>query len=93
MAANLGCLLLWRHRSDDINMRSTWLCSRNDVVGNVGVLVAAAGVSITSSVWLYIAIGLAIAAMFGTSAVRVLADAKRELVYPDGRPEPRDSSA
>lgn len=92
LAANLGCLLLlWRRRSDDINMRSTWLCSRNDVVGNVGVLVAAAGVSITSSAWPDIAIGLAIVAMFGTSAVRVLADATRELVQPDGRPASRDS--
>jgi Co/Zn/Cd efflux system component len=71
LAANLSYLfLLWGRRSDDINMRSAWLCSLNDAVGNVGVLVAAAGVSITSSVWPDVGIGLAIAAMFGASAVR-----------------------
>ena len=39
-------LLLYRHRTDDLNMRSTWLCSRNDIIANVSVLVAAAGVAI-----------------------------------------------
>jgi Co/Zn/Cd efflux system component len=35
LAANLLCVtLLWQHRSDDINMRSAWICSRNDVIGN-----------------------------------------------------------
>jgi Co/Zn/Cd efflux system component len=37
-------LLLFTHRSDDLNMRSTWLCSRNDIIANVAVLLAAAGV-------------------------------------------------
>ena len=42
LAANATCLyLLTRHKNDDLNMRSTWLCSR-DVVANVGVIVAAA---------------------------------------------------
>lgn len=94
LAANLACLaLLWRRRSDDINMRSAWLCSLNDVVGNVGVLVAAAGVSYTASGWPDVAIGLAIAGMFGASAVRILVDARRELVQPDREPASRDSSA
>ena len=45
LAANLVCLrLLWRHRGDDVNMRSAWICSRNDVIGNVSVLAAAAAV-------------------------------------------------
>lgn len=60
LAANVACLaLLWRRRADDVNLRSAWVCSRNDVTGNVGVLVAAAGVSsparpgrTSSSVWL-----------------------------------------
>src|SRR5437899_968093 len=39
LAANLFCLLLlWRRRHDDVNMRSAWVCSRNDVLGNAGVL-------------------------------------------------------
>ena len=39
-------LLLFRHRSDDLNMRSTWLCSRNDIIANLSVLVAALGVKL-----------------------------------------------
>jgi Co/Zn/Cd efflux system component len=45
LAANTVCLwLLSRHRAHDINMRSAWLCSRNDVIANVGVLLAAGAV-------------------------------------------------
>ncbi|MGH8155764.1 MAG: hypothetical protein ACREP0_11120 [Rhodanobacteraceae bacterium] len=37
LIANVGCFaLLLRHRGDDLNMRSVWLCSRNDVIGNAG---------------------------------------------------------
>jgi Co/Zn/Cd efflux system component len=46
LAANLGrLLLLRRRRADDINMRSAWLCSRNDVMANAGVMLGAAGAS------------------------------------------------
>jgi Co/Zn/Cd efflux system component len=69
-AAVLVCL--WRHRADDINMRSVWLCSRNDVMANVGVLVAALGVAATGSPWPDILVGLAIAALFGASALVVI---------------------
>jgi len=80
LAANVFCLiLLSRHRADDINMRSAWMCSRNDVVANVGVLVAAGGVAVTGSPWPDITIGLLIAALFGGSAVKVLRGATREL--------------
>jgi Co/Zn/Cd efflux system component len=45
LAANGVCFyLLWRHRTDDINMSSVWLCSRNDIIANISVLFAAAGV-------------------------------------------------
>lgn len=77
-AANAFCLLvLWRRRGDDINMRSAWVCSRNDVIGNAGVLVAAAVVSLTGSPWPDIAVGLLVAAVFGRSAVQVIRDASR----------------
>ena len=73
LCANLLCLvLLMRHRGDDLNMRSTWLCSRNDVVANAGVLAAAAGVALTQSVWPDLLVGVAIAAMFSRSAVEVI---------------------
>jgi Co/Zn/Cd efflux system component len=80
LAANVFCLiLLARHRADDINMRSAWLCSRNDVVANVGVLLAAAGVGLTGAAWPDIAIGLLIAGMFGSSAVGVIRAARQQL--------------
>jgi cation diffusion facilitator family transporter len=80
LVANATCLwLLWRRRADDLNMRSAWLCSRNDVVANVGVLLAAAGVAVTGAVWPDILTGLAIAALFVGSAVGVLLEAGRAL--------------
>jgi Co/Zn/Cd efflux system component len=78
LAANLWCLaLLWRRRGDDINMRSAWICSRNDVIGNVAVLVAAGAVAVTGSPWPDIVIGLLVASVFGRSAVQVVGDASR----------------
>jgi cation diffusion facilitator family transporter len=76
LAANGICLwLLWRHRSDDINMRSTWLCSRNDIVANVGVIMASGGVWVTVTKWPYVIVGSVIAALFLSSAVSVLREA------------------
>lgn len=73
LAANSLCFfLLWRHRSDDINMSSVWLCSRNDVIANVSVLFAAAGVWYTHSGWPDILVGLALAILFLRSAIFVL---------------------
>ena len=80
LVANVVCLaLLWRRRTDDINMRSAWTCSLNDVAGNVAVLLASTGVASTGAAWPDIAIGLGIAGMFATSAVTVLRSATREL--------------
>jgi Co/Zn/Cd efflux system component len=77
-AANLVCLgLLWRRREDDINMRSAWVCSRNDVLGNTGVLVATATVATTGSPWPDIIIGLVIAGIFGRSSLHVIREASR----------------
>jgi cation diffusion facilitator family transporter len=76
LAANLTCLmLLWRFRRQDINMRSTFECSRNDVIANLGVLVAAAGVWATGAGWPDIAVGLIVAALFVRSAVGILREA------------------
>jgi cation diffusion facilitator family transporter len=78
LAANLVCLrLLWRHREDDVNMRSAWICSRNDVIGNVSVLVAAGAIWLSGSPWPDIIVGLLVASVFCRSAVGVLADASR----------------
>lgn len=80
LAANGACLfLLWRHRAEDINMSSVWLCSRNDIIANISVLFAAAGVWLTRSGWPDILVGLALAALFLRSAIFVLREASREL--------------
>ena len=76
LAANGICLfLLWKHRAEDINMRSVWLCSRNDMVANVSVLCAGAGVWLTASQWPDIVVGLGIAALFLRSASQVIREA------------------
>jgi len=80
LGANAACLLLlWRHRADDLNMRSAYICSLNDVAGNAGVLLASVGVGLLGSAWPDIAVGLLIAGMFGASAVRVIGKARRQL--------------
>ena len=71
--------LLWRHRADDINMSSVWLCSRNDIIANASVLFAAAGVWLTRSGWPDILVGLALAVLFLRSALHVLRAAIKEL--------------
>jgi len=72
-------VLLYRHRSDDLNMRSTWLCSRNDIIANLSVLVAAVGVKILDSSWPDMLVGAAIAALFLKSAFTVLRESFLEL--------------
>ena len=64
LVINLFCAyLLLQFRDDDINMRSAWLCSRNDVLANLGVLAAAGGVSLTGSHWPDLAVGAIIAGL------------------------------
>jgi Co/Zn/Cd efflux system component len=72
-------LALYRHRSDDLNMRSTWLCSRNDIIANSAVLLAAGGVKFFNSGWPDILVGAAIAGLFLKSALTVLTESFREL--------------
>jgi Co/Zn/Cd efflux system component len=78
LAANAAVLaFLWRHRADDLNMRSAWLCSRNDVIANAGVLIAAGLVWLSASAWPDIIAGVIIAALFGSSAVGIIRQALR----------------
>ena len=80
LVANLVCLrLLAKFRHQDVNMRSTFECSRNDVISNVGVLIAAAAVAMTRSPWPDLLIGGAIALLFLRSALRVIQSASAEL--------------
>ncbi|EMD82599.1 cation transporter [Pacificimonas flava] len=80
LAANLICLrILWRFRAQDVNMSSTFECSRNDVIANVGVLIAAGLVSVLHSPWPDIVMAGLIAAVFLRSAIRILRAAVPQL--------------
>jgi cation diffusion facilitator family transporter len=80
LAGNSLCFfLLLRHRSADLNMRSAWLCSRNDLVANAAVLAAAAGVRAMASAWPDLLVGLGIAGLFLHSAIGVLRDSGAHL--------------
>jgi cation diffusion facilitator family transporter len=93
LAANGTCLLLLtRHRTDDLNMRSTWLCSRNDIIANAGVLVAAAGVFISGSRWPDLLVGLVITAIFMRSAIQVVRQAAAALRRADHAGTPKASA-
>lgn len=80
LLANLLCLaLLWRFRQQDVNMASTFECSRNDVISNVGVLIAASAVAAFASPWPDIFIGGLMAAIILRSAFRVLKESVPQL--------------
>jgi cation diffusion facilitator family transporter len=80
LVANAYCFsLLWRHRTDDINLRSTWLCSRNDLIANGAVLVAAGLVAWFESLWPDVIVGIAIAILFLRTATLVLRESLAEL--------------
>jgi Co/Zn/Cd efflux system component len=73
LAGNLVCFaLLWRFRGLDVNMGSTFECSRNDIIANLGVLAAGALVGFLGTGWPDIVVGLVIAVLFLRSALRVL---------------------
>jgi Co/Zn/Cd efflux system component len=78
--------MLWRHRAEDINMRSVWLCSRNDLIANVSVLLAAWAVWMTLSPWPDIVVGALICAVFLRSAFLVAREARAELALNHAQP-------
>ena len=80
LAVNFGvAALLYRFREGDANMRSVWLCTRNDVIANIAVLIAAAGVSATGTVWPDIAVAAMLAALGLSSGRLVIRQARAEL--------------
>ena len=83
LAANLVCFyLLYRHRGDNLNMSSTWLCSRNDLIANVGVLLAAGASYVLASRWPDIVVGAVIAGLFLSSSLGVLRQSGQALRLP-----------
>ena len=73
LAANALCFaLLYSHRSDGLNMRSTWLCSRNDIIGNLAVLVATAAVARLGVAWPDVLVGAGVALLLLRTAGLVI---------------------
>ena len=73
LIANIICFyLLYQYRDDNLNMSSTWLCSRNDLIANLGVLLAASFCYLLMSRWPDILVGSLIVVLFLRSAVKVL---------------------
>jgi len=80
LVANLAtALMLWRYREGDSNMRSVWLCSRNDAIGNLAVMAAALGVFGTGTGWPDVAVAVAMALLALLSAGSVARQALGEL--------------
>jgi len=79
LAANVASVvLLMRYKDGDANVRSVWLCSRNDAIGNVAVMFAALGVWGAASAWPDLAVAGLMAALFLNSSVLILRQAWRE---------------
>ncbi len=80
LLANLSVAgLLYAYRDGDSNMRSVWLCTRNDALGNLAVLLAALGVFGSGSAWPDLAVAAVMAALALAAAWQVLPQARREL--------------
>ena len=84
LAANLVSVwLLMRFKDGDANVRSVWLCSRNDAIGNVAVVLAAVGVWLTDTAWPDLIVAFAIAGLFLHSSWMIIRDARSDLVEAD----------
>ena len=80
LVVNVGvAALLFRFRNGDSNRQSIWLCSRNDAIGNIAVMVAAAGVFASSSRWPDLLVAAIIAGLNISAAIRVIRLARDEL--------------
>lgn len=79
LAANLASvLLLMRYKDGDANVRSVWLCSRNDAIGNVAVMIASVAVWYTASAWPDLLVAIIMAGLFLRSAQLILTQAWKE---------------
>lgn len=80
LLANLASvLILWRYRDGDANVRSVWLCSRNDAIGNVAVIGAAALVAWTAAPWPDLVVAGLMAGLFLRSSFSIIRQAMGEL--------------
>ena len=78
--ANLVCaVLLFRFRRGDANMRSVWLCSRNDAIANIAVILAALAVAVTGTGWADLGVAVVIASLAASAGISVIRQAHAEL--------------
>ena len=83
--ANLvSAALLYRYRTGDSNMRSIWLCSRNDAIGNLAIIIAASGVFILSSGWPDFIVASIMASLSVTAAYQIIRQSYGELTGSSG---------
>lgn len=80
LVANIGvALMLYRYRTGDANMRSVWICSRNDALGNVAVMLAALGVFGTGSAWPDLVVAVLMAGLAISGGVQIVRQAAGEM--------------
>lgn len=80
LAANTGvAIMLYRFRTGDANMRSVWVCSRNDAIGNIAVMAAALGVFGTGTAWPDLIVAAILALLGISGGIQIVQQARREL--------------
>ncbi len=80
LAVNISAaVVLIPHRKGDVNVRAVWLFSRNDAIGNIAVVIAAALVALTQSPWPDLIVAMVIAALFLQSSWSIVRDAHARL--------------
>ena len=75
----VSAVLLYKFKSGDSNMRSVWLCSRNDAIGNCAILIAASGVFATNSGWPDFIVASLMATLAIVSSYQIIRQATSEL--------------
>lgn len=85
LVVNIGCaVLLYRYRGGDSNRESVWICSRNDAIGNVAVILAAGGVFVSATAWPDIIVAAILGYLALSGAWQILRSARKELSEADG---------
>jgi cation diffusion facilitator family transporter len=80
LAVNVGCaMLLYKYRGGDSNRESVWICSRNDAIGNIAVMIAAAGVFASSTIWPDIIVAAILGWLAVSGSWRIYRSAIKEL--------------
>ena len=79
IANMISVFLLLKYREGDSNIKSVWLCSRNDAIGNIAVILAGLGVFASGTVWPDIVVAFIIAGLFMHSSVKIILQARKEL--------------